>query len=112
MNAYYVFSDGFPVLILISSIFKGRRQLVDILKYLILKLSILEQKYSDILKVLYSEIDNYDELKIVRTYESFYRKSQFEQQEQMMNVTNAMSKNVKTLKYNCDKIVDTGFFGL
>ena len=55
----------------------------------------MEQKYSDILKVLYIEIDNYDELKIIRTYESFYRKSQFEQQEQMMNVTNTKNKNVK-----------------
>ena len=36
-----MFSDGFPVLILISSIFKGRRQLVDILKYLILKFLLL-----------------------------------------------------------------------
>ena len=36
-----MFSDGFPVLILISSIFKGRRQLVDILKYLFLKFLLL-----------------------------------------------------------------------
>ena len=41
LNAYYVFSYGFPVLILISSIFKRRRQLVDILKYLILKFLLL-----------------------------------------------------------------------
>lgn len=36
-NAYSVLSDGSPVLILISSIFKGRWQLVNSFKYLILK---------------------------------------------------------------------------
>lgn len=62
--------------------------------------------------MLYREIENYEELKNIRTYESFYRKSQFEQQDQIINITNAMSKNIKTLKYNCDKIVANGFFGL
>ena len=93
-------------------IYKNKKEIYKILKYLIHKLSILEQKYSDISKVLYSEIDKYEELKNIRTYESFYRKSQFEQQDQIMNVTNAMSKNIKTLKYNCNKIKDNGFFGL
>ncbi|MBQ3021064.1 MAG: hypothetical protein IJD92_02420 [Bacilli bacterium] len=93
-------------------IYENKKEIYKILKYLILKLSILEQKYSDILKVLYREIENYEELKNIRTYESFYRKSQFEQQDQIMNITNAMSKNIKTLKYNCDKIIDNGFFGL
>lgn len=110
-NNYSLYYCKYQVSELID-IYKNKKEIYKILKYLILKLSILEQKYSDILKVLYSEIDNYDELKNIRTYESFYRKSQFEQQEQMMNVTNAMSKNIKTLKYNCDEIVDTGFFGL
>lgn len=36
-NAYSVLSDGSPVLILISSVFKGRWQLVNSFKYLILK---------------------------------------------------------------------------
>lgn len=92
--------------------YKNKKEIYIILKFLIFKLSILEQKYSDISKVLYSETDNYDELKNIRAYEKFYRKTQFQQQEQIIKTTNAMSKNVKTLKYNCDKIVDNGFFGL
>ena len=68
------------------NIYKNKKEIYKILKYLIHKISILEQKYSDISKELYRKIENYKKLKNIRTYESFYRKSQFEQQEQMINV--------------------------
>lgn len=110
-NDYSLYYCKFQAIELIN-IYKNKKEIYKILKHLIHKLSILELKYSDILKVLYSETKNYDELKNIRKYEKIYRKSLFEQQEQMMNITNAVSKNIKTLKYNCDKTIDNGFFGL
>ena len=83
-----------------------------IMKWIIIKLSILEEQYSDKLKSLYRLSNSYEELSKIRKYESIDRNYRFQQQEQMSNTITAMGKNVKTLKYNCDRIVDNGFFGL
>lgn len=93
-------------------IYKKKKEIYKVLKYLIFKLFILEQKYSNITKELYIRIKNYEELKNIRRYEQLHIKSSFEQQNKITNITNEVSKNIKRLKYNCDKIINNGFFGL
>lgn len=82
------------------------------LKWILIRLSVSEEQYSNCLKSLYSLIGNYDELKNIRKYESIYRNHIFQQQEILNNALSKVSKNVKILKYNCDKTIDNGFFGL
>lgn len=53
-----------------------------------------------------------EKLKSIRKFESIDRNYKFQQQEQLSNTLKAMSKNVKILRYNCDKTIDNGFFGL
>lgn len=93
-------------------IYKKKKEIYKVLKYLIFRLSTLEQKYSNITKELYTRIKNYEELYNIRRYEQLHIKSSFEQQNKITNITNEVSKNIKRLKYNCDKIINNGFFGL
>ena len=93
-------------------VYKDKKEVYKILKYLILKLSILEEKYSDILKELYIEIENYDELKNIRTYESIRRKNILDQSKEITRRTSIVSNNLKILKHNTKNVIDNGFFGL
>lgn len=110
-NNYTLYYCKHQLLELID-IYKKKKEIYKVLKYLILKLFILEQKYSNITKELYARIKNYEELNNIRRYEQIHIKSSFEQQNKITNITNEVSKNVKTLTYNCDKIINNGFFGL
>ena len=82
------------------------------LRNLIIRLAILEESYSNKLKCLYSLSNNWNELKNIRKYESINRTYEFKQQEMLTNTINVMSKNIKTLRYNVNKTIDNGFFGL
>lgn len=93
-------------------IYKNKKEIYKILRYLILKLSILEEKYSDILKEFYKEVKNYDELKNIRTYESIRRRNILNQTEEMTKRTSIVSNSLKVLKHNTKEVVDNGFFGL
>lgn len=94
---------------LIVEPYKNEKNYVT-LKYIIVRLSILEEKYSNRLKSLYSLTNNYEKLKNIRKFESIDRNYRFQQQEQLTNTLNSMKKNIKILKYNCDKTIDNGFF--
>ena len=83
-----------------------------ILGYVLIRLAVLEGDYSEKLKVLYRLSNNYEELQRIRKYESINRNYILEQYEQQSNIIKEMSKNIKKLKYNCDKTIDKGFFGL
>lgn len=93
-------------------VYKDKKEIYKILRYLIIKLSILEEKYSDILKELYREINNYEELKNIRTYESIRRKNILNQSKDILRRTSIVSNNLKILKHNAKEVIDNGFFGL
>lgn len=92
--------------------YKCKKDIYHILKYLILKLSILEEKYSNILKELYRETNNYEELKNIRVYETIYRNNTLKQNEELAKKTSIVSNSLKILKHNCKNVIDNGFFGL
>ena len=92
--------------------YKCKKDIYHILKYLILKLSILEEKYSNILKELYRETNNYEELKNIRIYETIYRNNTLKQNEELAKKTSIVSNSLKILKHNSKNVIDNGFFGL
>lgn len=92
--------------------YKCKKDIYHILKYLILKLSILEEKYSNILKELYRETNNYEELKSIRVYETIYRNNTLKQNEELAKKTSIVSNSLKILKHNSKNVIDNGFFGL
>lgn len=54
--------------------------------------------------------NNYEQLNNIRKYKSIDGNYISKHQEQINSTIIAMCKNVKTLKYNCDRVVDNGFF--
>ena len=83
-----------------------------IISYTILRIASLEKLYCEKVRILYRVTNNLEELKKIREYESIERNYQIQQLKTFSQIASSLSENVKTLKYNCNKTIDRGFFGL